>query len=111
MTQRELAEKLSITDKAVSKWEQDIPDGTVNAMIEISKLEKNLIVKKMKEYFSLTICLCAAVLFDKLFLAAYGYHWERFNFQFWIEGVIFALSVTLITNGIYFFRYFKDKIK
>ncbi|MDD3361207.1 MAG: helix-turn-helix transcriptional regulator [Hespellia sp.] len=140
MTQRELAERLNITDKAVSKWErglnypdlslfqslahildtsvsellgveQDIPSDTIPALLEVSKQEKKQTFKKVREYFQLTIFLCIAIVVYKLYLSVYGYDWERFNTQFWIEGVIIALSATLITNGIHFLMQYKKYSK
>lgn len=131
MTQKELAEKLQITDKAVSKWErglnypdlslfqslavilstsvsellgveQDISDEAINAMVKISNEEKGQMLKKIRDYFGLTICLSITTVAYKLYLSTYGYVWEKFNFQFWIEGILIALSATLVTNSIYF---------
>lgn len=38
MTQAELADKLAVTDKAVSKWERDIGEPNTQSLIEISKI-------------------------------------------------------------------------
>ena len=38
MSQKELAEKLSITDKAISKWERGISFPDISMLIPISKV-------------------------------------------------------------------------
>ena len=47
MTQAELAEKLNITDRAISKWEtgKGMPDSSI--MLDLEKLWRNI---KRKQY-------------------------------------------------------------
>lgn len=130
MTQKDLALQLHVTDKAVSKWErglnypdlllfpllasaldttvsellgveQNIPDTTIDIMAEISKQEKERILKIMREYLVLTTVLAIGFIIYQSHLFIYGYIWAKYNVQFWIVGVLLALAVTLITNGIY----------
>ena len=50
-TQKDLAEKLNITPKAVSKWERGIslPDiGIIPALCKVLKVDPNLLLGKFK---------------------------------------------------------------
>lgn len=133
MTQKDLAEKLHVTDKAVSKWErglnypdlsilpalakvldtsvaeilgleQNVSDSTIDVISEISNQEKKMMLKILRDYLFLTIILGIGVLIFKLYVFYYGYVWEKYNFIFWIEGILIGLSLTLITNGIRLLR-------
>lgn len=136
LTQKELAEKLHVTDKAVSKWErglnypelsllpiianiletsisellgveQNISDNTIDVISEISKAEKKQLLKIIKDYLILAIILGAGVIFNMLYIHYVGYVWEKYNIQFWINGILFALALPLITNGIWFLIRYK----
>ena len=98
MTQRELAELLNITDKAVSKWERGLnfPDIAV-----IAQQEKRAIVKELITRGWLTIILgvilCIAMIYTSKILADNN-----------IFGIAQSLTVglsgfygLLIANGIY----------
>lgn len=133
MTQKDLADKLHVTDKAVSKWErglnypdlsilpalakvldtsvaeilgleQNVSDSTIDVISEISNQEKKMMLKILRDYLFLTIILGIGVLIFKLYVFYYGYVWEKYNFVFWIEGILIGLSLTLITNGIRLLR-------
>lgn len=130
MTQKDLAQKLQVTDKAVSKWErglnypdlsllplvaemldttisellgvaQDIPGTAIDIMAEISKQEKVQTLKKMREYLVLTVVFGMSFLIYQWHIVTHGYIWAKYNAQFWMVGILFALSATLITNGIH----------
>lgn len=136
LTQKELAEKLHVTDKAVSKWErglnfpdlvlfpvianvlgtsvadllgleQNIPDSTIDAINEIAQSEKKQMLKTIHEYLELTIVLGVVIILNKLYISSTGYVWEIFNIQFWIEGILIGLALTLITNGIWLLKKYK----
>lgn len=136
LTQKELAEKLHVTDKAVSKWErglnypelsllpiieniletsisellgveQNISDNTIDVISEISKAEKKQLLKLIKDYLILAIILGAGVIINMLYIHYVGYVWEKYNIQFWINGILFALALPLITNGIWFLIRYK----
>lgn len=136
LTQKELAEKLHVTDKAVSKWErglnypelsllsiianiletsisellgveQNISNNTIDVISEISKAEKKQLLKIIKDYLILAIILGAGVIFNMLYIHYVGYVWEKYNIQFWINGILFALALPLITNGIWFLIRYK----
>lgn len=136
LTQKELAEKLHVTDKAVSKWErglnypelsllpiianiletsisellgveQNISNNTIDVISEISKAEKKQLLKLIKDYLILAIILGAGVIINMLYIHYVGYVWEKYNIQFWINGILFALALPLITNGIWFLIRYK----
>lgn len=137
ITQKELAEQLGVTDKAVSKWERglnypdlslfpelakvldttiaellgldsNIPDSAINILSEISKQEKKTLQNIVKEYLFLTILLGAGFLFLKIYIYNFGYVCEKYNLIFWTEAVLIGLSLTLITNGIRLLMRWKD---
>ena len=73
MTQNELAEKMNVTDKAVSKWERNLSCPDVNT---ISKLADILVVSveellnsKNKEYFNSKIKDLVNLIFKAVALA------------------------------------------
>lgn len=136
LTQKELAEKLYVTDKAISKWErgknypdlallpvianvlgtsvadllgleQSIPDSTIDVINEIAQSEKKQMLKTIHEYLVLTIILGVLIILNKLYISYTGYIWETYNVQFWIEGILLALTLTLITNGIWLLIKYK----
>ena len=41
MTQLELAEKMGVTDKAVSKWERDLSCPDINSIPRLAEIMKN----------------------------------------------------------------------
>lgn len=128
-TQKELAEKLHVSDKAVSKWERGlnypdltllpeianiletsvtdllglenrIPDSTIEVINEIAQSEKKQMIKIIQDYLLLTIILGVVVIINTIYVYHRGYTWEKFDIQFWINGILIALAFTLITNGI-----------
>jgi len=135
-TQKELAEKLHVTDKAISKWErglnypdlallpvianvletsvadllgleQKIPDSTIDVINEIAQSEKKRLLKTIHQYLELAIILGVVTILNKLYISYTGYIGESFNVQFWIEGILLALALTLITNGIWLLIKYK----
>lgn len=141
LTQKELAEKLHITDRAVSKWErglnypdlsllptiadvletsvsellgveQNISNSTIDVISEISKAEKKQLLKIIRDYLTLAIMLGIGIIFNMLYIHYAGYVWEKYNIQFWINGILFALALPLITNGFWFLiKYKKLSVK
>lgn len=136
LTQKELAEKLHVTDKAISKWErglnypdlallpvianvletsvadllgleQKIPDSTIDVINEIAQSEKKRLLKTIHQYLELAIILGVVTILNKLYISYTGYIGESFNVQFWIEGILLALALTLITNGIWLLIKYK----
>lgn len=139
LTQKDLAEKLHVSDKAVSKWERGlnypdltllpvianiletsvtdllglektIPDSTIDAINEIAQSEKKQILKIIHDYFLLTIILGVGIILNIIYIHYMGYSWERFNVQFWIEGILISLSLTLVINGIRLLRKGKSEM-
>lgn len=137
LTQKELAEKLHVTDKAVSKWErglnypdlsllpiladvletsisdllgveQDISNNVIDVINEISKAEKKKILKIIRDYLTLAIMLGVGIIFNMLYIHYVGYVWEKYNIQFWINGILLALAIPLITNGIWLLIKYKN---
>lgn len=129
LTQKDLAEKLHVSDKAVSKWERglnypdltllpvianilgtsvtdllglenNIPDTTLDVLSEIAQSEKKQILKIMHDYFLLTIILGVGVILNIIYIHYRGYTWGKFNVQFWMEGILISLALALVTNGI-----------
>lgn len=136
MTQKELAEQLHVTDKAVSKWErgmnypdlalfsslakvletsvadllelkQNTSDHDLDIISEIAKAEQKQTLIRLREYLYLTIVLGIGVILFKLYLSTHGYVWEKYNFVFWVEAILFGVSATLITNGFVFLSKLK----
>lgn len=136
LTQKELAEKLHVTDKAISKWErglnypdlallpvianvlgtsvadllgleQKIPDSTIDVINEIAQSEKKQLLKTIHQYLELAIILGVVTILNKLYISYTEYIGESFNVQFWIEGILLALALTLITNGIWLLIKYK----
>lgn len=128
-TQKDLAEKLHVSDKAVSKWERglnypdltllpvianvletsvtellglenSISDSAIEVINEIALSEKKQIIKIIQDYLLLTIILSVVVILNTIYAYHMGYTWEIVNIQFWINGILIALALTLITNGI-----------
>lgn len=136
LTQKELAEKLHVTDKAISKWErglnypdlallpvianvlgtsvadllgleQKIPDSTIDVINEIAQSEKKQLLKTIHQYLELAIILGVVTILNKLYISYTEYIGESFNVQFWIEGILLVLALTLITNGIWLLIKYK----
>lgn len=128
-TQKDLAEKLHVSDKAVSKWERglnypdltllpvianvletsvtellglenSISDSAIEVINEIALSEKKQIIKIIQDYLLLTIILSVVVILNTIYAYHIGYTWKIVNIQFWINGILIALALTLITNGI-----------
>ncbi len=137
MTQKQLAEQLHVTDKAVSKWERglnypdlslfpelakvldttvaellgldsNISDSAIDVISEISKQEKKVLQNILKEYLVLTVLLGIGVILFKVYIHNFGYVYEKYNLIFWTEALLIGLSLTLITNGIRLFVKCKD---
>lgn len=98
MAQKELAELLNITDKAVSKWERGLnfPDITVIAQQEKRAIVKELITRGWLTVI-LGVILCIAMMYTSKILADNN-----------IFGIAQSLTVglsgfygLLIANGIY----------
>lgn len=129
LTQKDLAEKLHVSDKAVSKWERglnypdltllpvianvletsvtellglenSISDSAIEVINEIALSEKKQIIKIIQDYLLLTIILSVVVILNTIYAYHIGYTWKIVNIQFWINGILIALALTLITNGI-----------
>ncbi len=101
MTQEDLAQKVFVTNKAVSKWEkgQSFPDialfEPLAKALEVSTSE--LIAGKKEASPEATVKELAKEIFRK----------EKVKIL--LEGIIFLLAVTLFIGGIYFFNYLEDE--
>lgn len=136
MTQKDLAKKLHVIDKAVSKWERGLnyPDlallpeiadaldttvaarlglehniskDTITVINEPAQSEKKKTIKLIREFLMLTILLSIVVLFNKWYISSFGYLLAPFNIQFWIDGILIALALTLMTNGVWLLIKYK----
>lgn len=137
MTQKDLAELLHVTDKAVSKWERGlnypdlslfpelakaldtsvaellgldstIPDSAIDVISKITKQEKRVLQNILKEYIILTVLLGIGLIFFKVYIYNFGYVYEMYNLIFWTEAILIGLSLTLITNGIRLLLKYKE---
>src|SRR5699024_2988934 len=87
--------------------EQKIPDSTIDVINEIAQSEKKRLLKTIHQYLELAIILGVVTILNKLYIFYTGYIGESFNVQFWIEGILLALALTLITNGIWLLIKYK----
>ena len=87
--------------------EQKIPDSTIDVINEIAQSEKKQLLKTIHQYLELAIILGVVTILNKLYISYTEYIGESFNVQFWIEGILLALALTLITNGIWLLIKYK----
>ena len=125
MTQRELAEKIHVTDKSVSKWEtgthfpdiaimEDLaralgisvvellglenvaPEKTIEALTQISLEEKENLQKDMKfRLWTSIIALIATILFEVYFFFLYNNGLKGLEYRTFTIGLIGALAGVL----------------
>lgn len=73
MTQNELAEKMNVTDKAVSKWERNLSCPDVNTISKLADIlgvsVEELLNSKNKEYFNSKIKDLVNLIFKAVALA------------------------------------------
>ena len=125
MTQRELAEKIHVTDKSVSKWETDThfpdiaimedlaralgisvvellglenvtPEKTIEALALVSLEEKENLQKDMKfRLWTSIIALIATILFEVYFFFLYNNGLKGLEYRTFTIGLIGALAGVL----------------
>ena len=122
MTQKDLAEKLNVSDKVISKWEtgKSLPD--VETMLKLSKVldvsiselyecvEKNEKAiaedyneERIWQYKKYSIVSCFLVLLSLVFLLLAIVDWTRFdNIKDIIFFILIMLSVSSFILGIFF---------
>ena len=91
MTQLELAEKMGVTDKAVSKWERDLSFPDINS------------IPKLAAIFNVTVDELMQVKADTKENAEYNKISEIFNIA--LKGVALAMGIAVVVLS------FIDKIK
>ena len=131
MTQRELAEKLHVTDKAISKWErglnypdllilpelakvlgtsvsdllgleEEISDTTLKVIAELTQQEKKEILKWLKMYFLIGISQGFLYVAFIIVIALDGYYIKTHTIQYWIDEIFKYTSLGLTICGIFF---------
>ena len=109
MTQNELAEKMNVTDKAVSKWERDIscPDiNTISKLADILDVSVEELLKvKNKDYLNdKNKDLINLIL--KAIIIAMGIAVLVLNVlnKIDIRSSIIMLSIGILCSGIYFLK-------
>lgn len=80
--------------------DNSISDSAIEVINEIALSEKKQIIKIIQDYLLLTIILSVVVILNTIYAYHIGYTWKIVNIQFWINGILIALALTLITNGI-----------
>ena len=122
MTQKDLAEKLNVSDKVISKWETGkcLPD--VETMLKLSKVldvsisELYECVEKSEkttaedyneeriwQYKKYSIVSCFLILLSLVFLLFLTENWSRFdNIEDILRFILIMLSISSFTLGIIF---------
>ena len=122
MTQKDLAEKLNVSDKVISKWETGkcLPD--VETMLKLSKVldvsiselyecvEKNEKAiaedyneERIWQYKKYSIVSCFLILLSLVFLLFLTKNWSRFdNIEDILRFILIMLSICSFTLGIIF---------
>lgn len=122
MTQKDLAEKLNVSDKVISKWETGkcLPD--VETMLKLSKVldvsisELYECVEKSEkttaedyneeriwQYKKYSIVSCFLILLSLVFLLFLTKNWSRFdNIEDILRFILIMLSISSFTLGIIF---------
>lgn len=122
MTQKDLAEKLNVSDKVISKWETGkcLPD--VETMLKLSKVldvsiselyecvEKNEKTiaddyneERIWQYKKYSIVSCFLILLSLVFLLFLTENWSRFdNIEDILRFILIMLSISSFTLGIIF---------
>lgn len=122
MTQKDLAEKLNVSDKVISKWETGkcLPD--VETMLKLSKvldvsiselyecIEKNKNTtaddyneERIWQYKKYSIVSCFLILLSLVFLLFLTKNWSRFdNIEDILRFILIMLSISSFTLGIIF---------
>lgn len=135
LTQQELADKLYISDKVVSKWEtgKSIPDTSIllelSKALEISldellnssndnektndKVDYNLKIKYSNIMIvSITLAVISAVLVSIGLIVHYKYHlWHDDYFSNrWLPIILYTIAIVLVIISVGYFIYSRNKL-
>lgn len=135
LTQQELADKLYISDKVVSKWEtgKSIPDTSIllelSKALEISldellnssndnektndKVDCNLKIKYSNiMIISITLAVISAVLVSIGLIVHYKYHlWHDDYFSNrWLPIILYTIAIVLVIISVGYFIYSRNKL-
>ena len=122
MTQKDLAEKLNVSDKVISKWETGkcLPD--VETMLKLSKVldvsiselyecveksekttSEDYNEERIWQYKKYSIVSCFLILLSLVFLLFLTKNWSRFdNIEDILRFILIMLSISSFTLGIIF---------
>lgn len=114
MTQSELAEKMNVTDKAVSKWERDLscPDvNTISKLADVLGVSVEELLKAKKKDYSNTKIKDLINLIFKAVAIAMGIAVVILNVldQIDVKSSIIMLGIGLACIGIYLLDSKEDK--
>lgn len=114
MTQSELAEKMNVTDKAVSKWERDLscPDvNTISKLADVLGVSVEELLKAKKKDYSNTKIKDLINLIFKAVAIAMGIAVVILNIldQIDVKSSIIMLGIGLACIGIYLLDSKEDK--
>ena len=135
MTQAQLAEKLNITDRAVSKWEHgkampdssimlelcELLDITVNDLLYGEKVSSENYAKKLQDRLMETLAmrekaefalwrLCIAVEIIMVLAMITVYVYDYFVFTWWSLGVVITWWIINICAFLLFFKYSRQAV-
>lgn len=106
MTQSELAEKMNVTDKAVSKWERDLscPDiNTISKLADVLEVSVDELLQAKKKEYSNTKLKDLINLIFKAIAVAMGVAVIVLNVlnKIDIKSSVIMLSIGILCIGIY----------
>ena len=106
MTQSELAEKMNVTDKAVSKWERDLscPDiNTISKLADVLEVSVDELLQAKKKEYSNTKLKDLINLIFKAIAVAMGVAVIVLNIlnKIDIKSSVIMLSIGILCIGIY----------
>ncbi len=106
MTQSELAEKMNVTDKAVSKWERDLscPDiNTISKLADVLEVSVDELLQAKKKEYSDTKLKDLINLIFKAIAVAMGVAVIVLNIlnKIDIKSSVIMLSIGILCIGIY----------
>ena len=115
MTQSELAEKMNVTDKAVSKWERNLscPDiNTISKLANILGVSVEELLKSKNQNYSTTRIKDLTNLIFKVVALAMGISVTVLNIlnEIDIKSSIILLSIGLTCIGLYLLNDKDNKI-
>ncbi len=99
MTQEQLAEKMGVTDKTISRWENGkyINCAEENLIILTKQIEKRKKILKIIQKI-LLISVCVLFVFNIIFNSIYGDNWDKSNILYMtyiIMSINFAIAVIM----------------